>query len=139
VIETTFRFHVASAEGQLGLKAPTTKFDKASYSITGNEAHAALAERAALEGSVLLKNDMNVLPIAATVKKVAVVGPQVAVDVAGRAGERHREFRLRCSPGRPGLEPRQRGSGQEHFALCGLQSAGARRGWKSLAGTALPA
>jgi beta-glucosidase len=83
VIETKFRFHVASPTGALGLKAPTTQFDKSNYSITGNDAHAALAERAALEGTVLLKNDMNVLPIAATVKKVAVVGPQVAWTLQG--------------------------------------------------------
>lgn len=83
VLETKFRFHVNDPNGQLGLKAPTTKFDKGSYSITGNEAHAALAEKAALEGTVLLKNDMNVLPIAATVKKVAVVGPQVAWELKG--------------------------------------------------------
>jgi beta-glucosidase len=83
VLETKFRFHVATPGGQLGLKAPTTKFDKGSYSITGNEANAALAERAALEGTVLLKNDMKVLPIAATVKKVAVVGPQVPWQLKG--------------------------------------------------------
>lgn len=83
VLETKFRFHVNDPNGQLGLKAPTTKFDKGSYSITGNEAHAALAEKAALEGTVLLKNDMNVLPIAATVKKVAVVGTQVAWQLQG--------------------------------------------------------
>jgi beta-glucosidase len=83
VIETKFRFNVANPTGQLGLKAPTTTFDKGSYSITGNEAHAALAERAALEGTVLLKNEMNVLPIPATVKKVAVVGTQVAWTLTG--------------------------------------------------------
>lgn len=84
VLETKFRFHVNSTSGQLGLKPPTTKFDKGSYSITGNEAHAALAERAALEGTVLLKNEGNVLPLdAATVKKVAVVGPQVAWQLKG--------------------------------------------------------
>jgi beta-glucosidase len=83
VLETKFRFHVDNPNAQLGLKAPTTKFDKGSYSITGSEAHIALAERAALEGTVLLKNAMNVLPIAATVKKVAVVGPQVAWQLQG--------------------------------------------------------
>jgi beta-glucosidase len=83
VVETKFRFKVNTPGGAIGLKTPTTKFDKASYSITGNEAHLALAERAALEGTVLLKNDMNVLPIASTVKKVAVVGPQVAWTLQG--------------------------------------------------------
>jgi len=84
VLETKFRFHVNSTSGQLGLKAPTTKFDKGSYSITGNEAHAALAERAALEGTVLLKNEGNLLPIdTATVHKVAIVGPQVAWQLKG--------------------------------------------------------
>lgn len=85
VLETKFRFHVASASGKLGLKQPTTKFDAGSYSISGNEAHAALAERAALEGSVLLKNEGNVLPIKGdgTIRKVAVVGPQVPWQLKG--------------------------------------------------------
>lgn len=83
VLETKFRFHVNSTSGQLGLKAPTTQFDKGAYSIVGNDAHAALAEQAALEGTVLLKNAGNVLPIAATVKKVAVVGPQVSWQLKG--------------------------------------------------------
>jgi beta-glucosidase len=85
VLETKFRFHVNSTAGQLGLKAPTTKFDAGNYSITGNEAHHALAERAALEGTVLLKNEGGVLPIKGdgTIKKVAVVGPQVAWQLKG--------------------------------------------------------
>jgi beta-glucosidase len=83
VLETKFRFHVNSTSGAIGLKAPTTKFDGGSYSITGNEANAALAEKAALEGSVLLKND-GVLPInAGSVHKVAVVGPQVSWSLKG--------------------------------------------------------
>lgn len=83
VLETKFRFHVNSTSGALGLKTPTTQFDKGAYSVVGNEAHAALAERAALEGTVLLKNEQNVLPIAGTVKKVAVVGPQVPWTLKG--------------------------------------------------------
>jgi beta-glucosidase len=82
VLETKFRFHVASPTGAIGLKAPTVGFDVASYSITKNEAHVALAERAALEGTVLLKND-KALPIKSDVKTVAVVGPQVPWRLQG--------------------------------------------------------
>jgi beta-glucosidase len=84
VLETKFRFHVNSTTGQLGLKAPSSKFDAANYSVTGNEAHALLAEQAALEGSVLLKNDGNILPIdTKAVHKLAIVGPQVAWELKG--------------------------------------------------------
>lgn len=81
VLETKFRFHVSSTTGQLGLKQPTSTFDKGAYSV-GSEAHSALAEEAALEGTVLLKND-GVLPITSAVKKVAVVGPQVPWTLKG--------------------------------------------------------
>jgi beta-glucosidase len=76
VMETKYRFHVGKIGEPLGLKTPTTHFDTGSYSITGNEAHLALAEEAAAKGMVLLKNDKSILPIKG-VTKVAVVGPQV--------------------------------------------------------------
>jgi beta-glucosidase len=82
VLETKYRFHVADIGGPLGLKAPTTHFDAGSYSITGNEAHVALAEKAALEGMVLLKNENSALPIKG-VTTVAVVGPQVPWSLKG--------------------------------------------------------
>lgn len=86
VVKTKVHWKVDKTNGAIGLKAPSTRFDAGSYSITGNEAHLALAERAALEGSVLLKNDGNVLPIASTVQTVAVVGPQVPWTNKGAGG-----------------------------------------------------
>lgn len=86
VVKTKVHWKVDKTNGAIGLKAPSTGFDAGSYSITGNEAHLALAERAALEGSVLLKNDGNVLPIASTVQSVAVVGPQVPWTNKGAGG-----------------------------------------------------
>jgi beta-glucosidase len=85
VVETKFRFHVNSTTGAIGLKTPTTSFNRSTYSIANNDAHIALAEKAAIEGSVLLKNDNNVLPIKAdgSVKKVAVIGTQVAWTLPG--------------------------------------------------------
>ncbi len=85
VLETKFRFHVASPTGVVGLKAPTVGFDLGTYSISKNDAHLALAEKAALEGTVLLKNDGKVLPIKSdgTIKTVAVVGPQVMWRLPG--------------------------------------------------------
>ena len=85
VLETKYRFHVASSTGAIGLKAPTTHFDSSSYSITGNDANIALAEQAAVEGTVLLKNDGNVLPIKSggAVHTVAVVGSQVSWSLPG--------------------------------------------------------
>jgi beta-glucosidase len=83
VLETKWRFKVNAKTGARGLKAPApgTTFDAGSYSVS-NDAHLDLAEQAALEGTVLLKND-GVLPIAPTVKTVAVVGPSVAWNLQG--------------------------------------------------------
>lgn len=86
VVRTKVHWKIDKSNGAIGLKAPTTHFDAGSYSITGNEAHLALAEQAAIEGSVLLKNEGNVLPIASTVTTVAVVGPQVPWTNKGAGG-----------------------------------------------------
>lgn len=50
--------------------------------IVRSPAHLAVAERAARESIVLLKNDPAVLPLAPTIKKLAVIGP---LADAGRA------------------------------------------------------
>lgn len=68
ILEQKLRFNVATGNG---LQASTTSYSNSN--ISGNSAHIQLAYQAALEGSVLLKNS-NVLPIASTVKKVAVIG-----------------------------------------------------------------
>ncbi len=70
IVEQKLRFNVATGNG---LQASTTSYSNSN--ISGNSAHIQLAYQAALEGSVLLKNS-SVLPIASTVKKVAVIGAQ---------------------------------------------------------------
>jgi beta-glucosidase len=68
ILEQKYRFGVDKGTG---LKAATTGFSGGS--ITGNDAHVTLAQTAALESMVLLKND-NALPIKSTFTKIAVVG-----------------------------------------------------------------
>lgn len=56
----------------------TVGYDKGSNSITNQEAHVANAQKAAIEGMVLLKNDADTLPLDRTkVKTVAVLGRNV--------------------------------------------------------------
>jgi beta-glucosidase len=84
ILQQKFRFNVESLAtplSKLGLKAPTTSLDGTS-SLVNNDAHIALAERAALEGTVLLKNDNGTLPIStASVHKIAVIGADVPYKV----------------------------------------------------------
>lgn len=75
VYEQKIRFNVAATSGTIGKKAPTSGYS--SPNITNNQSHIDLAYKAALEGSVLLKNNNNTLPIASTVKNVAVIGASV--------------------------------------------------------------
>ena len=85
VVTEKYRFGVASLNGSVGLKTPTTALNKASFSIMNNSPHIALAQQAAQEGMVLLKNDNNTLPIKTdgSVKTVAVVGLKVAWTLQG--------------------------------------------------------
>jgi beta-glucosidase len=84
VLQQKFRFDVESLSTvNVGLKTPATSLDSTG-SISNSDAHTALAERAALEGTVLLKNDNNTLPInAATVHRIAVIGASVPYAVFG--------------------------------------------------------
>ena len=76
-----------------GLQTPTTSID-GTGSITGNDvappsgglSHVALAQQAAVEGMVLLKNDNNTLPIASSVHTIAVVGANVPFSIVGTSG-----------------------------------------------------
>ena len=69
ILEQKYRFGVDKGTG---LKAATTGFSGGS--ITNNDAHITLAQTAAQESMVLLKNDNNALPIKSTFTKIAVVG-----------------------------------------------------------------
>ncbi len=85
VVTEKFRFNVAATTGQIGLVPPTTVFNTGTFSITNNDAHIALAQKAALEGMVLLKNDGGVLPIKSggNIQSVAVVGLSVPWTLKG--------------------------------------------------------
>lgn len=82
VVREKFRFNVATGTG---LKAAKTTLTPQN-SIAGNDAHLDLARQAAVEGSVLLKNEGNTLPIiqtGRTVSTVAVIGAKVAWSISG--------------------------------------------------------
>jgi beta-glucosidase len=83
VVNEKYRFNVATLNGAVGLKKPTSTFDGSTYSIGNSADHIALGQQAAQEGMVLLKNDNNTLPIKSTVKTVAVVGLKVAWTLQG--------------------------------------------------------
>jgi beta-glucosidase len=65
---------------RLGLFDPPSQVSYASipYSEVGSPEHAALALKAARESMVLLKNEGNVLPLSASIKTIAVVGPNAS-------------------------------------------------------------
>jgi beta-glucosidase len=81
VLEQKLRFKLEGTAGG-GLASPKTIYG--SGRISGNADHVAVAERAALEGMVLLEND-GVLPVAATVRKIAVLGADVSYKVKENA------------------------------------------------------
>jgi beta-glucosidase len=65
---------------RLGLFDPPNQMPYASipYNEVGSPEHAALALKAARESMVLLKNEGNVLPLSASIKTIAVVGPNAS-------------------------------------------------------------
>lgn len=75
ILEQKFRFHADSRTGAVGLNPPVTVYSNSRISC--NDSHIALAERAAVESMVLLKNDNGTLPISSSVTKVAVLGATV--------------------------------------------------------------
>ena len=82
VLEQKFRFKAQDVKGNVGLGKPVTTYAKGR--ISNNQTHIDLANRAALESMVLLKNDNNTLPInASSVTKVAVLGATVPYTTGG--------------------------------------------------------
>jgi beta-glucosidase len=82
VVREKFRFNIATGTG---LKAALTTLT-AQNSIAGNDPHIELARQAAVEGSVLLKNDDKTLPIVQpgrTVSSVVVIGAKVPWSITG--------------------------------------------------------
>ncbi len=80
ILEQKVRFNADSLTGPVGLGTPQTRYsDSRIYCDTD---HVALAEQAALESMVLLKNDNATLPIKSA-RKVAVLGATVPVQYRG--------------------------------------------------------
>jgi beta-glucosidase len=86
ILEQKVRFNVYDlSKTSWGLGSPKTTYQKSGI---GNDTdHIALAQKAALESMVLLKNDNNTLPIKSSVTKVAVLGATVPYQTlsSGRA------------------------------------------------------
>ena len=78
VLEQKFRFQADKKTGRVGINAPITKYRNSNISCNGP--HLALAEKAAIESMVLLKNANNTLPIPSTVTKLAIVGATVTYE-----------------------------------------------------------
>lgn len=74
ILEQKYRFNADRLSGSVGLGTPRTRWVKSR--IECNDRHIRLAEKAAVESMVLLKNDKNALPIKGAAK-VAVLGAQV--------------------------------------------------------------
>jgi beta-glucosidase len=83
VLEQKLRFKADKRIGAVGLGTPITQYRKSEIHCNGP--HLAVAEKAAIESMVLLKNDSGTLPIPPTVQKLAVVGATVpyATDNGG--------------------------------------------------------
>jgi beta-glucosidase len=82
VLEQKFRFNADPLTGNVGKGSPKTRY--ANSRIMCDGAHLALAEKAALESMVLLKNDNQTLPIKPGMK-VAVMGAAVPYQVTDGA------------------------------------------------------
>ena len=69
-----------TARVKLGLFDPKSKvpFNSISFTQVDSPAHRELAEKAARESMVLLKNRNNTLPLKSGIKRIAVVGPNAA-------------------------------------------------------------
>jgi beta-glucosidase len=93
ILEQKMRFHLDSTSGTLGCRMPFSIYDPNTAEIANNNkdddpdpaigmSHVALAELAARESMVLIKNENNTLPInTATVKKVAVIGANITFSI----------------------------------------------------------
>src|SRR4051812_11774255 len=93
ILEQKYRFKADKLSG-FGLKTPFTTYNSNS-SIDKNDqtdpaigtSHIALAQKAAEESMVLLKNTGNILPIRSTMTKIAVVGAKVNYSVQSTSSQ----------------------------------------------------
>ena len=82
VLEQKFRFNADPMTGSVGKGSPRTRY--VNSRIVCDDAHLALAEKAAIESMVLLKNDSQTLPIKPGMK-VAVIGATLPYKVTDGA------------------------------------------------------
>ena len=82
VLEQKFRFNADPKDGSVGKGSPRTRY--VNSRIVCDDAHLALAEKAAIESMVLLKNDSQTLPIKPGMK-VAVMGATLPYKVTDGA------------------------------------------------------
>jgi beta-glucosidase len=105
------------ARFQLGMFDPPERvpFSKIAYSEVDSEAHRKLALEAARKSIVLLKNQNNALPIKATVRNIAVIGPS-ADDPIALLGNYNGFSKKHVTP-LEGIEMQFGAKAQFHYAL----------------------
>lgn len=86
ILEQKIRFNSLDLDESIG-KQPTTKTSLSGSSITGNEEHLELSREAAIKSMVLVKNADATLPIASTVKRIAVIGKDAQWEVQSTTPE----------------------------------------------------
>jgi beta-glucosidase len=94
ILEQKMRFKVDKMTGSLGLQTPFTTYNSNS-SIDKNDqtdpaigsSHIDLAQKAAEESMVLLKNSNNTLPIPSSAKKIVVIGAKVNYTVQSTSSQ----------------------------------------------------
>jgi beta-glucosidase len=102
---------------KLGMFDPPERvpFSKIPYSVNDSEAHRKLALEAARKSIVLLKNENLILPLKASVRKIAVLGPS-ADDPVALLGN-YNGFSQRIVPPLEGIQKQFAGKAEVRFAL----------------------
>ena len=105
------------ARFKLGMFDPSDRvpFSKIPYSETDSADHRKIALEAARKSIVLLKNEKNVLPLAGSVRKMAVIGPS-ADDPVALLGN-YNGFSSKQVPPLEGIERQFAGKAAIRFAL----------------------
>src|SRR4030095_2420791 len=105
------------ARFKLGMFDPPARvpFSKIPYSVNDSEAHRKLALEAARKSIVLLKNENQILPLKASVRKIAVLGPS-ADDPVALLGN-YNGFSQRIVPPLEGIQKQFAGKAEVRFAL----------------------
>ncbi len=105
------------ARFKLGMFDPPERvpFSKIPYSEVDSDAHRKIALEAARKAIVLLKNENNALPLAASARRIAIIGPS-ADDPVALLGN-YNGFSARHVTPLEGIERQFAGKAQIHYAL----------------------